>query len=97
MEHELEARMIAEMIDVAFGAGEEIVGAQYPMAVGQQAIDQMRVKKSGSAGHLGKLGKQPMKLTLASGTDAYGSTIAHLTAQYTFVIDIPFVNTFDID
>ena len=51
MAHEFEARMIVQMIDIALGAGEQIVDAQHFMAVGQQAIDQMRAEKSGAAGH----------------------------------------------
>ena len=46
---------------------------------------------------LTKFGKQPVTLSLTSETDAYGSTIAHVTAQYVFEVDIPFMTTFNVD
>ena len=51
MAHELEARMIVEMIDIALCAGEQIVGTQDLLAIGEQTINQMRAQKTGAAGY----------------------------------------------
>ena len=50
MAQELEVRMIAQMRDVLLGPGEQIVDAQHVMAVGEQAVAQMRAEETGTAG-----------------------------------------------
>ena len=47
---ELEARMIVQVFDVAFAAGEQVVGAQYLVALFKKPVAQMRSQKSGAAG-----------------------------------------------
>ncbi len=47
---ELEARMVVQVLDVALGAGEEIVDAEHLVALLQQPVAQMRAEESGAAG-----------------------------------------------
>ncbi len=46
MAQELEARMVVQVIDVALGAGEEIVDAQHLVALRQQPVDQVRAEEA---------------------------------------------------
>ena len=49
--HEFEARMGVQMLDIALGAGEQIVHAQhFVVRILQQAIAQVRAQKTGAAG-----------------------------------------------
>ena len=48
---ELEALVIEQMLDIAPGAGEEIVEADDFRALRQQALAQMRAEKTGATGH----------------------------------------------
>ena len=48
---ELETRMVVKMVDVALGAGEEIVGAENLVPLLQKSVDQVRAEKSGSSRH----------------------------------------------
>ena len=57
--HQLEARMADQMLDVALAAGEEIVDANDVVAVGNQAIAQVRAEKAGTAGDQHRLATQP--------------------------------------
>ena len=47
---QLELRRAEMMLDVAFGAGEEIVDADDLVAIGNQPIDEMRAEKPGATG-----------------------------------------------
>jgi hypothetical protein len=47
---ELEPRVVMQMIDVAFGAGEEVVDAEHFVALLQQSIAQMRAEEARAAG-----------------------------------------------
>ena len=49
--HELEARVAEQVLDVALGAGEKIIDADDVVAVGDQAIAEMRAEKAGAAGY----------------------------------------------
>ncbi len=49
--HELELRMIRDRSQVLAGAGDEIVEADHPAALGQQPLAQVRSEKARSAGH----------------------------------------------
>ena len=40
---------------------------------------------------LDALGNQPVKLTMATAKDTYGSNVAHLTVTYTYHIEVPLV------
>jgi hypothetical protein len=51
MAHELEARMIVQVIDVALGAGEQVVDAQHLVPLFEQTINQMRAEKPCSTCH----------------------------------------------
>lgn len=48
--HELEARMVVQVVDVALGAGEQVVQAQHFMALFQQLVAQVRTEEAGAAG-----------------------------------------------
>jgi len=48
--HQLEARVLEQVLDVGLAAGEEIVDAQYVVPGGKQALAQVRAEKTGSAG-----------------------------------------------
>jgi hypothetical protein len=48
--HELEPRVVREMIDVALVAGEQVVDAEHLVAAPEQAVDQMRAEKARAAG-----------------------------------------------
>ena len=50
MADQLEALVIEQVLDVAAGAGEEIVDADDIGALGQQALAQMRAEEAGAAG-----------------------------------------------
>ena len=50
MAHELETRVVDQVLDVALGAGEEIVEAHDLMAALDQPVAQMRAEKAGAAG-----------------------------------------------
>jgi len=47
--NELEAWMAMEVLDIALGAGEQIVCADGLASSGEQAIDQMRAQEAGPA------------------------------------------------
>ena len=51
MAQELEARMIVQVVDVALGAGEEIVDADDLVALRKQPVDQVRAEKPSAARH----------------------------------------------
>jgi len=40
---------------------------------------------------LDNLGNQPVKLAMVTAKDTYGSNVAHLTATYTYQIEVPLV------
>ena len=48
--HQLEVRVVQQVDDVVLGAGEEVVDAQHVVAVGQQAVAQVRAEEAGAAG-----------------------------------------------
>ena len=48
--HQLEARVVEQMRDVALGAGEEVVDADDVVAAFEQPVAQMRAEKAGAAG-----------------------------------------------
>lgn len=48
MTHELEAWLTMQVVNVAFGASEQVVHAQDFMSLLQQAITQMRTEEAGS-------------------------------------------------
>jgi hypothetical protein len=48
--HQLEARMIAQMGDVQFGSGEEIVDAKDVVALGDQSVAQMGTQETRATG-----------------------------------------------
>ncbi len=50
MAHEFEARMAVQVVDVALGAGEEIVDAEDFVSFRQQAVGQMRAQEPGASG-----------------------------------------------
>ena len=49
--HELEARMGVQVIDIALGAGEQIVDAQHFVALIEQPVGQVRSQEAGTACH----------------------------------------------
>ena len=51
MAHELKARVPDQVLDVALGAGEEIVDADDVVPIGNQPVAQMRAEKPGASGH----------------------------------------------
>ena len=51
MAHELEARVVVQVIDVALGTGEEVVEADNLMPLLQQAVAEMRAKETGASGN----------------------------------------------
>jgi hypothetical protein len=48
--HQLEVGVIEQRRDVVLGAGEEVIDTDHIMAIGQQALAQMRAEKAGAAG-----------------------------------------------
>ena len=56
---ELEPRMARKMFDIARRAGEEIVDADDFVALGEEAIDQVRADESRSSGHKDPLAADP--------------------------------------
>ena len=50
MPHELEARVVVQVIDVALGAGEEVVDAEHLVALLEQAVAEVRAEEAGAAG-----------------------------------------------
>jgi hypothetical protein len=48
--HELETRVLEQVLDVRLASREEVVDAQYLVPGGKQALAQVRAEKSGSAG-----------------------------------------------
>ena len=51
MPHEFEARMIFELMDIAVGAGEEVVDTQHVRAAFNEPFTEVGPKKSGAAGN----------------------------------------------
>ena len=49
--HELEARMAEQVLDIALGAGEQVVDAEHLMALAEQPVAQVRAEEAGAAGH----------------------------------------------
>jgi hypothetical protein len=49
MAHQLEARMLQEVIDILFGAGEKIVDAEDCVTIFEQALAKMRSKEAGAS------------------------------------------------
>ncbi len=56
MPHQLEARMVEQVLDVALGAGEEVVDAQDVMALLDEPVAQVAAQETGAAGHEHLLG-----------------------------------------
>ena len=50
MAHQLEVRILEQMQNVVLGAGEEVVQTEHVVAVGKQALAQMRAEKAGATG-----------------------------------------------
>lgn len=50
MAHELEPGMVVQVLDVALGAGKEVVGADHLMPLFKQAVGQVRAEETGAAG-----------------------------------------------
>ena len=50
MAHQLEVRMVEQMSDVVFGAGEEVVQTDDVVTVVQQSFTEMRAQETGAAG-----------------------------------------------
>lgn len=48
--HELKTGVVEHMLDVAFAAGEQVVGTHHFVATGQQAVDEVAAQKTGTAG-----------------------------------------------
>lgn len=48
--HELKARVVEQMLDVALGTGEQVVGTDDFVATGQQAVNQVAAQKASTAG-----------------------------------------------
>ena len=48
---ELEARVVVQVIDVALGAGEEVVDAEHLVALLEQAVAEVGAEEAGAAGH----------------------------------------------
>ena len=40
-----------QVLDIALGAGEQVVGAEHLVAVGKQPVDEVRPEETGPAGH----------------------------------------------
>ena len=51
MPHELEARVIVKLVDIALGTGKEIVGTKNFVPLLEQSVDQMRTDETGAAGN----------------------------------------------
>ena len=49
--HQLEMRVVEQVLDVALGAGEEVVDAQDVMTLCDQTIAQVAAEKAGATGH----------------------------------------------
>ncbi len=49
--HQLKALVIAQMLDVTMGTGEEVIGAEYIRIFVEQPLAKMRTKKAGAAGN----------------------------------------------
>jgi hypothetical protein len=54
--HRLEMWLTEQMGDVVLASGKVIVDAQYVVALGEQALTQVRTKKPGAAGNENPLG-----------------------------------------
>jgi hypothetical protein len=54
--HQLEARVVEQVGDVGLGAGEEVVGTEHVVALGQQAVAQVAAQEAGAAGDEDALG-----------------------------------------
>jgi hypothetical protein len=48
--HQLEVRVAEQVDDVVLGAGEEVVHAEHVVAVGDQALAEVRAEEAGAAG-----------------------------------------------
>jgi hypothetical protein len=48
--HQLEARMADQVLDVALGAGEEVIDADDVVPLGNEAVTQVRTEEAGASG-----------------------------------------------